>query len=62
MSKKINTKPRRRGQLSDADCAKIRRLLDQVITGRISPTEGDRRAEVIREKARQRVVPKKARR
>jgi hypothetical protein len=43
---------RRRGRLSDADCLEIRALLDQVIAGRLSVEEGDRRAAAIRDRAR----------
>lgn len=43
-----------RGQLTDAECDKISRILDRVIAGKLSLAEGERQAEAIRARARRR--------
>lgn len=59
MTKKIikktaSTKRASRGQLTNAECAKISKIIDQVIAGKLSLHEGERRAEAIRTSARRR--------
>jgi hypothetical protein len=44
------------GHLTDTECSMIRRILDQVIAGRLSLAEGESRAKQIRARTRRRVA------